>query len=57
LDTLDSDTYNKVIKYTVLIPDGNVFFLGDNRNVSRDSRYYGTRPLSKIKYKVLTIIY
>ncbi len=57
LDTLDPETYNTVIKNTFIIPNGNVFFLGDNRNVSRDSRYYGTRPLTKVKYKVLSIIY
>ncbi len=56
-NTLDSDTYDRVIKSTIMIPDGNVFFLGDNRNVSRDSRHYGTQPLSKIKYKVLSVVY
>ncbi len=56
LDTLDHQIYAKIDPYINYVPKNSIFFLGDNRNISRDSRYYGTRPLSKVKYKVLTVI-
>lgn len=57
LNTLDHQTYAQIDPHIIYVRKNYVFFLGDNRNVSRDSRYYGTRPLEKVKYKVLSIMY
>ncbi|MFF5235431.1 signal peptidase I [Dactylosporangium sp. NPDC000521] len=37
----------------VTVPDGMLYVLGDNREVARDSRHYGPRPLSVVTGRVL----
>jgi signal peptidase I len=39
----------------IIVPPGEVFLLGDNLEVSDDSRYWGTVPLEKIEGKVFYV--
>lgn len=38
------------------VEENSVFFLGDNRNNSSDSRVYGTKKLSEVNGKMLSVI-
>ena len=41
----------------VAVPDGQYFMMGDNRDNSQDSRYWGFLPASYIKGRALFIYF
>lgn len=57
LQTTPNNILKQIDSYITYVKNDYIFFLGDNRNKSRDSRFYGTRPLDNVKYKVISVIY
>jgi signal peptidase I len=48
--------HKKAQKYgPVVVPPGQVFLLGDNRDSSDDSRYWGTVPIERIEGRIFWI--
>lgn len=48
--------YSAIAASIISVPKNSIFFLGDNRNISRDSRYYGTRTTSSVTSKVICVL-
>ena len=57
-DYLRDGSTNQVGNYTdITVPEGSIFVMGDNRFESKDSRYFGFIPLSKVNGYVICRIW
>lgn len=49
-----NDKFESIGNVDLVVPNGYVFLLGDNRGNSTDSRTFGAVPIDQIKYKLIT---
>ena len=51
----DTHRYESEIEFPLVVPEGHVFVLGDNRLGAVDSRIYGTVPIDDTQGKVISL--
>ena len=57
VDGEESEYREQMYPFSTTVPEGEVFVMGDHRNASDDSRYFGTIKEEAILGKVLFRIY